>query len=178
MEISIQELDESNLGDINRCDGIFTVDSRLCLQLKNGQITYSIENVPPYKKRYAVDEVDYSSYLHQAGRNAYLAYVDGNIAGQIIIRENWNKYCYIEDIAVDIQYRQQGIGRSLLTYAIGWARAKNLPGIMLETQDNNVAACRFYERCGFQLGGFDQYLYRALHVDTDEIALYWYLIFK
>ena len=30
-----------------------------------------------------------------------------------------------------------------------------MPGIMLETQNNNVAACKFYEKCGFVIGGFD-----------------------
>ena len=52
-----------------------------------------------------------------------------------------------------------------------------LPGIMLETQNNNVAACRFYESCGFHLGGFDRELYRGITPDTDETALFWYLIF-
>jgi streptothricin acetyltransferase len=48
---------------------------------------------------------------------------------------------------------------------------------MLETQNNNVAACRLYESGGFQLAGFDRCLYKGLHPDTDEIALYWYLVF-
>ena len=48
---------------------------------------------------------------------------------------------------------------------------------MLETQNINVAACLFYARCGFVLGGYDRFLYRGLTPETDEIALYWYLIF-
>jgi ribosomal protein S18 acetylase RimI-like enzyme len=61
--------------------------------------------------------------------------------------------------------------------AIAWAQDRQLPGVMLETQNINVAACRLYERCGFTLGGFDRYLYQGLHPDTEEIALYWYLVF-
>jgi len=61
--------------------------------------------------------------------------------------------------------------------AVAWAETKQLPGIMLETQNNNVAACRFYERCGFKLGGFDRYLYKGITQSTEEIALYWYLFF-
>jgi ribosomal protein S18 acetylase RimI-like enzyme len=60
--------------------------------------------------------------------------------------------------------------------AIDWAKTKLLAGIMLETQNNNVAACRFYERCGFKLGGFDRYLYKGISKNTEEIALYWYLL--
>jgi hypothetical protein len=42
---------------------------------------------------------------------------------------------------------------------------------------NNVRACRFYESCDFQLGGFDAYLYSGVQTDTEEIALYWHLAF-
>ena len=49
------------------------------------------------------------------------------------------------------------------------------PGIRLETQTNNVTACRFYQRYGFKIGGFDKYLYTALGKEREEIALYWYL---
>ena len=37
-----------------------------------------------------------------------------------------------------------------------------MPGIMLETQNNNVAACKFYEKCGFVIGGFDFLVYKGL----------------
>ena len=45
---------------------------------------------------------------------------------------------------------------------------------MVETQNNNVAACKLYERCGFRLSGFDQDLYRGQDPETTEIALFWY----
>jgi streptothricin acetyltransferase len=68
--------------------------------------------------------------------------------------------------------------------AIGWARERGLPGVMLESQNiplagtfRNGAACRLYESCGFVLGGFDSYLYRGVMPGTREIALYWYLMF-
>jgi hypothetical protein len=49
--------------------------------------------------------------------------------------------------------------------------------MMLETQDNNVLGCRLYASCGFELRGFDTHLYKGLDPSSDEIALYWYLIF-
>ena len=68
------------------------------------------------------------------------------------------------------------MAKNLFCQAKQWARERNLAGIMLETQNNNVSACKFYERCGFRLEGFDQYLYKGVNLETDEIALYWYLI--
>jgi len=76
------------------------------------------------------------------------------------------------------QFRRRGIGRALLEKAFDWARAGGFPGIMLETQDINVAACRLYESCGMKLGGFDAYLYKGLDPHSDEIALFWYIIFS
>jgi len=49
---------------------------------------------------------------------------------------------------------------------------------MLETQSNNVAACKFYASCGFVIGGVDLHLYQGLHPQSDEIAIFWYLIFE
>ena len=102
--------------------------------------------------------------------------MDGQIAGQIILRENWNNFAYIEDIAVDIKFRRRGIGEELILWAKGWAQAKGLAGIMLETQNNNRPACKFYKHCGFQLAGFDRYLYKGIDKDSNEVALYWYLM--
>jgi streptothricin acetyltransferase len=84
-------------------------------------------------------------------------------------------YAIIDDIAVDRPCRRLGIGKALVHRAIAWAKHRRLPGLMLETQTNNVPACALYERCGFTLGGFDEWLYRALHPKTTEAALFWYL---
>jgi ribosomal protein S18 acetylase RimI-like enzyme len=175
--IAIQELDEHNVQDVNRCDGTFIVDSQLVLHAENGIIHYSVVGVPPYQKHYPPDEIDYTTYIAHPDKAIFFAYVGGQLAGQIRLRKNWNRYAYVEDIAVDIQYRERGVGRALMARAVAWAKTKQLPGIMLETQNNNVAACQFYERCGFKLGGFDRYLYKGITQSTEEIALYWYLLF-
>jgi ribosomal protein S18 acetylase RimI-like enzyme len=70
-----------------------------------------------------------------------------------------------------------GIGRRLLEHGIQWARENEFPGVMLETQDDNVPACTLYQSCGFVLSGFDRNVYKAINPNTRETALYWYLIF-
>ncbi len=177
MHLTIQQVDEQNFGDVNRCDGAFTVDARLIVFAENDIIRYTIVSVLPYQKHYPPEELDYPTYLHHPDKAIFCAYADGQLAGQVIVRKYWNGFAYIDDIAVDVRFRQQGVGRALLQHAAAWARDRRLAGVMLETQNNNVAACRLYESCGFQLGGFDRCLYRGLNSDTDEIALYWYLLF-
>lgn len=177
MAISIEAMNAHNRHDLNRCDNSFTVDSKLVLHIENGIPSFTIINVPPYTKQYPRSETNDAGYLAQSDRGIFLAYVDRQLAGQIVLFKNWNGYAYLDDLAVDRAFRRQGVGRALMQQALTWAKARHLPGIMLETQNINVAACLFYQRCGFVLGGFDRCLYQGIDPGTEEIALYWYLIF-
>ena len=177
MTITVCELNDQNIRDLNSCDGTFTVDSRVVLQVENNVIRYVVVSVPAFEKRYPIIEIDQTVFRADAASALYFAYMDGQIAGHVILRKNWNQFAYVEDIAVDIKFRKGGVGRALVQRAIDWAKDKQLAGIMVETQNNNVGACRFYERCGFKLRGFDEYLYKGVNRDSEEIALYWYLLF-
>ena len=176
MEISIREIDKDNDRNFSLFDESFNVDSKLILRLENGEISYTIVSVPPYTKQYAPDEIDYSEYISDRNKTIFFAYVDNELVGEIRIQKYWNAYAYIDNLAVDERHRRKGVGRALMARAIEWAKEGRFPGIMLETQNNNLAACKLYESCGFELGGFDVNLYKALNPSTDEIALYWYLI--
>ena len=177
MNMMIREIDQHNTEDFGRCDSSFTVNSKLILHAENGTIRYTVVDVPLYTKQYRAEEFDSKYYLDHPDRAIFFAYLDEELAGEIRLRKNWNGYAYIDSIAVDSKYRHQGLGRALIQQAIEWAKTKGFPGLMLETQDNNVPACGFYERCGFELRGFDTHLYKAQDPSTEEIALYWYLMF-
>ena len=177
MEIIIREMDEQTIQNVDRCDNTFIVDSQLILSAKNGRISYSIVSVPPREKSYPPEPKDYRAYLNAPDKVIFFAYADGELAGQIRILKWWNAYAYIDDIAVEPRFRKHGVGRALLLRAVDWASSKGFPGVMLETQNINVPACRLYQSCGFELDGFDRNLYKGLNPSTDEIALYWYLIF-
>lgn len=175
MTVTIRPLTAANQSDLNRCDSSFTVEAELCLNASGGRIGYTVFSVAPYVKTYGPEILDAQEYIERPGRAAWLAYVDGRVAGQILVHENWNGFALVWDIAVDPPYRRRGIGRRLIAQAAGWAQERGMPGLMLETQNINLAACRLYESCGFVLGGFDTYLYRGGDRDTREIALFYYL---
>jgi streptothricin acetyltransferase len=174
VEITVREINQLNLQDANQCDGAFTVDARLILSAEDGRLRYTMISTTPYQKLYPLDEVDFAAYIGNPDKTVFFAYVDGQVAGQIRLCRYWNRYAYIEDIVVDKNFRRLGVGKRLIQQAKQWAAAKQLAGIMLETQNNNLAACCLYEQCGFELAGFDRRLYQGLQPDTDEIALYWY----
>lgn len=184
MDVVIREL---MVGDEDRwrsIDDSFTVDSTLVLTLTGRQIGYQVEKTSAYTKSYSDEpyqeaaDNDLSEYIHSPDRIAYLAFAEDQAIGRIVLRRNWNKYAYVEDIAIDKKYRGRGVGRQLIDQAKRWARDGGMPGIMLETQSNNVGACKFYDSCGFVIGGFDLRLYQGIHKQSDEIAIFWYMIFE
>jgi ribosomal protein S18 acetylase RimI-like enzyme len=175
--VEIDELNQDNLNDAGRCEGEFVIDSRLVPELVDGRITCRIESLPRRTKRYAERDDDYQEIIKDPARTIFLAYLHGRVIGEIVLKEYWNNTAYIEDIVVDARFRRQGAGRALIESAKQWAREHRLAGIMLETQDVNVAACRLYESCGLKLRGIDTYLYRAIENVSGETALYWYYLF-
>jgi len=177
MEIRIRKIDSQSIHEVDQFDHKFTVNSKLVLSMDNGKLIYSISSVPPYEKEMLLEAADYTTFFENPERVIFFADVQGKLAGQIKVISWWNKFAYIENLIVNPENRGQGVGRALLANAIDWAKSNNFPGIMLEAQDDNVPACRLYESCGFELAGFDRYLYKGLSPSTDQIALYWYLVF-
>ena len=75
------------------------------------------------------------------------------------------------DIRVAPTRRRHGVGSSLFKAAEAWAVARDCRHLKVETQNLNLAACRFYARSGCVL--------RAAHPGVyperpDEVQLLWY----
>ncbi len=76
------------------------------------------------------------------------------------------------DIRVSPEYRGRGVGRALFHRVEASARERGCIQLKIETQNVNVAACRFYARMGARLGKVHLYAYRA--EGLDEVELTWY----
>jgi GNAT superfamily N-acetyltransferase len=63
------------------------------------------------------------------------------------------------DIRVAPSARRRGVGRALFQAAIAWARERNLPELVIESQNINVPSCRLYASQGAILADahFDAY---------------------
>lgn len=172
MGIVVYQLDQQHLHHFDQFDRLFTVTEKVVLQLRGGELTWSATPVEPYEKSIPVDDAEAVSFVDAKDKVVFLAKVAGQLAGQIKLLTWWNGYAYIADLIVKPDFRRHGVARALLDKSVQWARARSLPGIMLETQDNNVPACKLYESCGFVLGGFDQFTLKNLK--SLETALFWY----
>ncbi|MEX0875515.1 MAG: GNAT family N-acetyltransferase [Actinomycetota bacterium] len=75
------------------------------------------------------------------------------------------------DLRVHPDLRGEGIGSRLLRASEQWATARGCLQLKIETQNNNVVACKFYESQGYVLGAINRYAYPEL---PDEVQLLWY----
>lgn len=123
---------------------------------------------------------DTAAWLDGTKKTIYLAWLDEELAGQILIEAAGHNLARIRDIRVALQLRRHGVGDAMVTLAEDWARGKGLLGLLAETQDVNAGACQFFSRCGFELGGIDMLRYVAHSPQTmkavglRESALFFY----
>lgn len=176
MEITIRNMEPHESQQTKSFSRKSMVHSRLVLGIEDEKLVYTIAPVePPYEREVHAEDYDYG--FDEADPTIFFADVDGHPAGRIKMMRWWNRFAYVEDLVVSPEFRGLGLGRKLLERGIQWARENHYPGVMLETQDDNVPACTLYQSSGFVLSGFDRNIYKAITPDTKETALYWYLIF-
>jgi len=176
----IKKMTLKNIKDINKANDSFNVIGRIIPTYENGMWSY-VEEIysNSYEKKYDDEDTahyDYQKYVNNNDYAIYFYYYDNKCVGQIILHSNWNRYAFIEDISVLGDYRGKGIGHALINTAIEWAKQNNLCGLMLETQDVNLLACRFYSKLGMKIGAVDNMLY-ANFPTYNERAIFWYLKF-
>lgn len=178
MEIymKIIKMNQQNLADINKANQPFEIIGKIKPSFADGIWTYTEEIYEhSHMKSYPDDTWDYAAYINNPDKTIFLAYSEDECIGQIVLKRDWNRYAFIEDICVAKSIRGQGTGTGLIQKAIKWAKSSNLKGLALETQDNNLLACRFYAKCGFIIGAVNTMLYR--NFDNNEFAVFWYLSF-
>ena len=64
---------------------------------------------------------------------------------------NYDEYPAHLHINVDVRSRGQGLGQKLMDAYLNQIRGLSVPGVTLDTTNLNEAACRLYEKQGFQL---------------------------
>lgn len=172
----IVAMQKEQIGDLNKTNEPFLLFGRLVPTFHDDVWSFTEELFEtPSETKFPDDRIDCETYINQPDEIIYLAYAGGACIGQIRLVKQWNKYCYVENLAVCQAYRQSGIGRQLFRKAEAWAKERGLLGITLEAQDDNLAACRFYQKMGMVLGGVDTMRY-AFNLNIDK-ALFWYLKF-
>ncbi len=149
-----------------------------------GGIKLSEEPVTPYVKDYDSNERDkpsqwprnwdisawgiLSAFIGQ--RRIGGAAVAWKTPPIVLLGEGDDLAC-LWDLRVHPEYRNQGVGHELFAHALGWAQKRNCRSLIVETQNINVPACRFYARQGCELGSINKHAYYGT---LNETQLLWY----
>lgn len=88
-------------------------------------------------------------------------------------RRDWNNTLWLHEFHIAAGYQRRGLGRRLMDALAERAGAAGLRAIVLETQNTNVPAIRFYRRVGFTLDGVNVSYYTNDDMRPDRtVALF------
>ena len=76
-------------------------------------------------------------------------YINKTIVGYILIRRMANNTCLLDGLYVEKEYRNKGIGNSLLKDAISRIKNMNVKYVDINVMYNNIIAKHIYEKLGF-----------------------------
>lgn len=97
---------------------------------------------------------------------------NGKVFGYLeLSHEQWNNRMRIANIAVEEDYRGQGIGKALMEKAYSVASEEKARMIILETQSCNYKAISFYKSCGYSVVGFDLFAYTNTDIENKEFRI-------
>lgn len=152
--------------------------------LESGGFTLTERGVQtPYLKDYdAVAETptEWTQRFDTSNWGLIIARIDDHCIGGVTVAydtpglemmEGRSDLAVIWDIRVTPVRRQQGVGTSLFKAAEAGAVARGCRHLKVETQNINVAACRFYARRGCVLRAAHRGVYPEF---PDEVQLLWY----
>lgn len=157
-------------------------------RLDNGLGGFLLEEVPadPHVKDLSQYEraCEYEQLFDISSWRFYMAFdgeipvgaltVAGTTAGLNMLQGRRDA-CVLWDIRVADSHKRRGVGQRLFDMAAENARKDGYRQMIIECQNNNVPACRFYHKQGAVLGKADMYAYYHDPALRDEVQLIWYL---
>lgn len=185
MDIEIIEKSPEKLTEYETVSIAFLVKTQFRVELIQGGlggVKFIEESVNPYIKDY--DEYGRPSDWVQWDISSWgilSAFVGDERVGGAAVAWNTPEITMLEgrkdlaclwDLRVHPDYRNRGVGHKLFIRAVSWAKERGCCLLKVETQNINVAACRFYARQGCELGAINRYAYPET---LNETQLLWYL---
>lgn len=131
--------------------------------------------------RTAADERRYLKAVRRHTDAAVFVAVDDEedtVVGRLsLARDPHPASSHVADLGlmVAVEYRRQGIGRSLLETAVDWARTAGIRKLELHVFPWNRPAIRLYERFGFEREGVRRGHYSRDGADVDALLMAYHL---
>lgn len=162
MEITVRKIEKSREADIRIPNEPFSLYGRMIPLYDGERWSHDTVRFPEEQIREMVFPDENYDYDSMAENSIFVgAYEGENCVGLAIYQHSWNKYLYLYDLKVKAAYRGRRIGEQLIGAGRELARENGYRGLHTVGQDNNLGACSFYVRCGFEIGGMDSRVYRG-----------------
>ena len=158
--IEIRRITEENRADLNLKNEPFEMPGRFVPTLCEGVWSWRTELFEKPESMVFPDEsYDFGEI---SGKGVVFgAYEDGRCIGLAIYQDSRFQYLYLYDLNVSAAARGKGVGRMLIGAGMTAAKERGYRGLYTHAQDNNLNACLFYLKAGFEIGGFDNRLYKG-----------------
>ena len=187
--IQYKEIDSSFFELYDRVSMNVDVQTELKItRVNNGLNGLRFDEVPvtPYIKDLSQYEraTDYEKLFDITNWKFFMAFDDEIPVGAITMAgttEGLNMLggrkdaCVLWDIRVADGYKHRGIGQKLFDLGKKSAQQAGYKQMIIECQNNNVPACKFYQKQGALLSKVDMYAYSLDPEIQDEIQFVWYL---
>jgi GNAT superfamily N-acetyltransferase len=183
--VEIMELPASQLATYAAVPMVFRVTSRL---VRNGDATTAdtLAEIPvgqPFDKDYDVaagmSPLQWPSRYALARWGLVVARMAGGVVGGAAVapaaevmpsHDAAGDTAALWDLRVAPKWRGRGVGSALFRASERWAAMQGYRTLVVETQDVNVAACRFYAQMGCRLVSYEADAYDAM---PGEARLIW-----
>ena len=160
--ISIKMIDRGHKADINIPNEPFKLYGLMLPSYNNGKWDHTVINFPPEnhtEMRFPDENYDYDK---MSENHIFIGAYDGEqCIGLAIMRDDFLKYMYLYDLKVNSAYRGEGVGVMLIEKCKEVAVEHGYRGVYTQGQDNNLGACKFYLKCGFEIGGTNTHVYNG-----------------
>ncbi|MEB3754624.1 GNAT family N-acetyltransferase [Acinetobacter sp. MD2(2019)] len=104
------------------------------------------------------------AHLNNATSQIYVAEIENQLAGFVQLYPSWSslsmgKIWIVNDLFVQQDFRQFGVGKALMNQAIAFAKQHAAVYVGLETGKENFVAQRLYQQLGFEIDHDNYHLY-------------------
>ena len=184
--IEYKEVDQNSFAAYDCIPMCFTVHNIYEIEtMSPGDFRLTEKQVEPYVKdlgQYTrVSELDQHFDLRNWA--FFMAFDQGRAVGAACVFDNAPEMTngrrdisVLWDIRVHEDYQSKGIGSRLFEMTIAWSQSQGVKEMQIECQNNNVAACRFYQRRGAVLSEVDPLAYAHDPALAHEVKLIWTLV--
>lgn len=158
--VEIRLIDEADKQDINIKNEPFSLFGRMIPSYINQRWEFTTEKSDMISEMCFPDE-NYD-FDEMSKESVFIgAYDEGKCIGLAIMQQAFFRYMYLYDLKVNKEYRGCGVAKKLIEAAKTVAVGNGYRGIYTQGQDNNLAACLFYIKSGFRIGGLDTEVYKG-----------------